>query len=84
MQVQDLVDIRYAVVNDVVGNRCIRMVYGTDSLAFAWPSFGNDVRFPGSTLCSLVDIKSNINQNVFQINKLNDMSMTPSIMKCVR
>ena len=45
MQVQDLVDIRYVVVNNAVGNRCVRTVYGTDSLTLTRPPFGNDVRF---------------------------------------
>ena len=44
MQVQDLVDIRYVVVNNVVGYRYVQTVYGTDSLALTRPSFGN-VRF---------------------------------------
>ena len=45
MEVQDLVDIRYVVVNNAVCNRCVRTVYITDSLTLTRPSFGNGVRF---------------------------------------
>ena len=81
MQVQDSVDIRYMVVNNAVSNRCVRTVHGTDSLTLTRLSFGNNIRFPAASYVA-VDMKSNIDQSVFQINKPNDTSTTSSTMKC--